>query len=67
MDQPDEPRRRTPSKVMPYLALLAGAGLLALEWRDGSTFWFWFAVVLIGFAVIGIVAWRAPPPTDRSQ
>lgn len=51
--------RRPPSKVMPFLALVAGVALLLLEWREGSSFWFWFAVVLIVFAIGSLWAGRA--------
>jgi hypothetical protein len=48
-------RQRPRQTLMPVLALVAGVGLVALEWREGFGFWMVVALILILFAVAALV------------
>jgi hypothetical protein len=40
---------------MPWLALIAGLGLVVLEWREGFGFWMIAALILVLFAVAALL------------
>jgi hypothetical protein len=58
-------RSQPTTPTLPLLALIAGVILLWLEYRGGWSFWSVFAMLLIGFALVALLAPGAPDDDDN--